>query len=151
MSAHATHDDPRRRFLTRVPASMQAMAANSFVDATRAGATTVPDVQRYVERFWLRRLDAGTRVRDGLTRRRAQTILDKLMAHPDEAADLAAWALDWARMPAPERTRLKRDLGAQAPTPRQVAYARLLGYDGPLRSKREATRIIDVLKARGVA
>ena len=139
--------DTRRRFLDRFPGSMRSLVANSFIDATRAGAATVAEVERGVERRWLCRLDAGERVRDGLTRRRAEAILDKLAAHPDEAAALAEWALEWSRLPAPERKRLKVDLDAQAPTPRQLAYARLLGFDAPIRSKREATAIISALKA----
>ncbi len=147
----AQEQDTRRAFLRRLPPAMQAMVANSFVDATRAGAVTAPEVGRYVERFWLRRLDAGERVRDGLTRRRAQVILDKLAAHPDEATALAEWAIEWSRLPAVERAKRKRDLDADSPTPRQVAYAALLGFTAPIRSKREATAIIDQLKARGVA
>ena len=152
--------DTRRRFLDRFPDSLRSVVANSFIDATRAGAATVPDVQRCVERAWLCRLDAGERVRDGLTRRRAQTVLDALAAHPDEAADFAAWALEWASLPAEERARRKRCrseehrrawLDAQPATPRQINYCRLLGYQGAIESKRHASEIIDRLKGTRVA
>ncbi len=147
----AQEQDTRRRFLDRFPGCMRPLIANSFIDATRAGAVTVAEVERRVERIWLCRLDTGERVRDGLTRRRAQVILDKLAAHPDEATALSEWALEWSRLPAAKRAKRKRDLDADPPTPRQVAYAALLGYDGPIRSRREATQIIDVLKAGKVA
>ncbi len=154
------HQDTRRRFLDHFPDPMRSLVANSFIDATRAGAATVPDVQRCAERSWLCRLDSGERVRDGLARRRAQAVLDALAAYPDEAAAFAEWALEWASLPAEERARRKRCrseehrrawLDSQPATERQIAYARLLGYQGAIESKRHASEIIDRLKGTRVA
>ena len=104
----AQEQDTRRRFLDRFPDSMRSLVANSFIDTTRAGAVTASDVQWRVERTWLCRLDSGERARDGVMRRRAQTVLDALIAHPEEAADFAVWALEWASLPAEERAKRKR-------------------------------------------
>ena len=156
----AQEQDTRRAFLERFPEHLRSQIANTFLCAIRAGVTTEADVVYRVERAYLCRLDAGERVRDGLARRRAQAVLDALTAHPEQAVAFAAWCLEWESLPAEERKRRKRCrseehrrqwLAEQPPTGRQVAYARLLGHDGPIESKADASRIIDSLKAGKVA
>ena len=152
--------DTRRAFLERFPDHLRSTIANTFLCAIRAGATTEADVVYRVERVYLCRLDAGERVRDGLARRRAQAVLDALTADPDQAAAFAAWCLEWESLPAEERAKRKRCrseehrrqwLDQQPPTPKQVNYCRLLGYQGAIESKRHASEIIEQLKGTRVA
>ena len=143
--------DLRRGFLGLLHPSQCAQFANALISAFRAGATDEADALCRVERLYLGRLNAGERVRDQLAQQQARAVLDALVAHPDEARAFASWCRAWNQLPAPERKRRKGELTEQPPTPRQVAYTRLLGHSGPVTSKADATQIIDSLKAGKVA
>ena len=150
--------DQSADFLDHFPLLQRGVIKNSFHHAIRVGERTPDGVVRWVERWFLARLDRGARFRDGVAQEKARAILDALASHPEEALALAEEVLAYEALPEEERRRLKEARGEehrlawmeqQEPTSKQVAYCRALGYRGVIESRRHASEIIDRLKASG--
>ena len=143
-------------FLEQFPILQRGVVKNSFHHAVRAGERTPEGIVRWVERWFLGKLERGARFRDGVAQEKARAILDALAAYPEEALALAEEVLDYEALPEEERQRLKAArseehrlawMEQQEPTPKQVAYCRALGYRGVIESRRHASQIIDKLRA----
>jgi len=86
------------------------------------------------------------------------TILEALRAHPQEARDLARWAIAWEAMPREQQQRIKaerqatyqrRYMADAMPTAKQLGLLRQLGYTGAVESRLHASQLIDEHLKRG--
>lgn len=84
----------------------------------------------------------------------ADAILDTITRYEEDALAYAAWALEWEALPPEERRRQKGERSAQhmaavmdrqAPTEKQVAFIRKMGFTNPIPSKAFASSVIDCL------
>ena len=155
-----TYDDPRRNILEHLPERERSLFANQFHYAIRAGAPTVEAVKARVEREYLHREEQHQKFRDTIRAEQARRALSVLVGCPGEVADFIAWCFEYEALPRDQRKRLKDSRGEQhrrvyldqqPPTEAQIRYCRALGWTGLVESKADASRIIDSLKAAGVA
>lgn len=135
------HD--RLTYLAYFPPEQRSTAANSLLEAVRAGCSEPHQVVGYALEKAARRT----------WNEAAHTL--RLLAELDPEALLAGarWALWWESLPYAERQRLKAErsepvierwMAGQPPTEKQLRYLHNLGYRGPTPANRlEASKLID--------
>jgi hypothetical protein len=142
--------DPRA-WLEHIAAHRRSAVANWFHYAVRSGAASATLVLVSVRQGCARRQNAD-----------AQQVLGALRADPAGALAYAQCVLDYERLPAQERQKVKAArampfvhaaMHGKPPTAPQLAYLTRLGYDGaPPADRAEASALIDHLRQqKGVA
>ena len=146
--------DSSRILLDSFAERERSLVANIFCHAARAGAQTPAAVLAAVRSDVEHRIRSAPYQRDQMVRLR--NLLDT-----DDAQAFARWVLTWEALSFAEKDRIKQQRGAehrqrwmatQPPTERQVKYLRVLGYQGEVESKAQASELIDrLLRSRGGA
>src|SRR5262245_2859981 len=146
--------DERRAFLDRFDALRRGVVANHFLLEVRRGASdpraVVDQVLAEMRRRWVSAERYG-RV-DAMAS--AAEVGEARLAHTEEALALAAWAIDWERLPVEQKEAIKREraqeaigrwMSTQPATERQLAYLGRLGWRCPVGDRRRASELIDRL------
>lgn len=145
------YEEAKRLYLSYFPHPQRSGAANHLLEAVRAGC----DEPNQVVGFALERARYKSQWSD-------YARLFLVMAELDTDAIFAGarWALWWETLSPTEKAAYRRPqqeraiqawMETQAPTEKQVAYLRALGYTGPEPSSRaEASRLIESHKRVGV-
>lgn len=149
-----------RAFLLHFPERERSAVANLFLLQVRRGASDPAEVVARATTEARGRLQRAVQYNDALWYAKVQEILDALQDYPEEAADLARWAIEWESLPHDERERRKAERGQQykrqwmahqPATEKQMAYLHRLGYRGPVASRQQASELIDRLSGRSAS
>ncbi len=135
--------------------SLRSTVANLYLRPIRAGRARDPHaVHAAVVRDLHERRAQAHRGGWRETFELADAILTTIGDHEGDALAYAAWALEWEALPPEERRRQKGERSAQhiaavmdrqAPTEKQVAFIRKMGFTDPIDSKAFASSVIDLL------
>jgi len=144
-----------RAFLDGLGPYEATLAGMAFGEGPQMGIADLETVVGVAEFKCLMWEDRTDRHRDARRGEAARRVLDALAAHPEQARAYARYHL-WVRTLTAAERRALRDqqaarhraewLDRQPATERQIAYCRSLGWDGPIASRAEASRIIEGLK-----
>jgi hypothetical protein len=144
-------------WLDQWPAASRSTLAQLFYVVIRRGTRDVPDVVAQVAEELERRLRWAT---DSAKRELFCAVLQALRDDPEDAETYAGELMAFERLPSAEKARLKaarakafviEAMRGKAPSARQVAFLRSLGYTGaPPRERAEASAMIDrLLQGKG--
>jgi len=140
--------DTRRRFLERFEPGKRSMVMNRILEAVRRGVTNPTDVVAFVTAACRSRIGWGGDANSRL-------LLAALHNYEAEALDLAAYCLWWESLSDAERQRQKAQradsypqawLHDQPATERQTVYLASLGHHKPVRSRQQASELIEQIK-----
>jgi len=148
--------DKQASLLDRFADSRRTVPAQAFFRTIRFGAKAPADVLMIVKH------DLRDRCRMPWTtteqRGEYEQIISVIDAHRDEALEFAAACIRREQAPPEERQRLRwmaategkrRWQETQQPTEAQRAYLRVLGWEGEVGNRREASELIDRLRRGG--
>jgi hypothetical protein len=140
--------DTRRRFLERFEPGKRSMVMNRVLEAVRLDITDPTAVIAFVTAACRSRIGWGGDTNSNL-------LLSALRDHQAEARDLAAYCVWWEALPDAERHHLKEPcvityrqawLHEQPATERQTVYLASLGHHRPVRSRQQASELIEQIK-----
>ena len=150
--------EPSRTFLEHFPQRQRSLTANVFCYAVRRGARTVDAVLAAVRADVEDRLRTARRYREPERIAQFSDFLAALTTHRADARAYAQHTLEWEALGLHGKEQVKQARGAehqrrwmetQPPTDRQIEYLRALGWFAEVRSKAEASDLIDRLRRGG--
>jgi len=137
----------KRDFLNHFEPRQRGHIANLFLHPVRRGMTEPCQIVSAVRHDLL--AEAIRRKRWGKldAAQWREQIVTEIDASPDEAVDYAKWAVWWESLSAQEKRRMKAEkwMAQQPATEKQTKYLRSLGYRGEIKSKLQASELIDKL------
>lgn len=150
-------DDDRRRLLEFFAPRRRGHLTNLFLSPVRQGISNVEQIVERVRTELQQQIARNRRYHNFETVKRKQEYLTLLESHPLDAIDFARWAVWYESLSDEERTARKAERGelyrrqwmdTQPATSKQVSYLRHLGFPGEVKSKLQASGLIDrLLKA----
>ena len=148
--------DDRRRLLERFEPRRRGHLMNLFLSPVRQGISNVEQIVDSVRAELQQQIARNRRYQNFSTVQRKQGYLTLLESHPEDAIDFARWAIWYESLPDEEKTARKAERGefyrrqwmdTQPATEKQVSYLRHLGWTGEVKSKLQASELIERLRA----
>lgn len=137
--------NPQREFLNLFPANRRGWVSNVFCLAVRRGCSTPEKVVNVA----ISRVEHDLKI---YREPRHFELFNALVAYRELALEFAKYIIYWENLP-PDVKRQKKFaraefykgeyLSNQPPTEKQIKYLKSLGYDGKVKSKWEAMKLID--------
>lgn len=158
MATWSSPDQPAeddRAFLEHFPSTRRSYVANTFLYSIRAGARTPLQVLADVDRTLRETAQRAQRWNITGLLERTEEVYTALHEYHSEALAYAGYCLRWEQLAPAEKEQIRAVkaephirayMEQQAPTDKQLAYLRKLGYTGEVTSKQHASELIDTLR-----
>jgi hypothetical protein len=146
-----------RPILGRLPAGQRGPIMNAFLAPIRTGETDPHKIVQIALARLKNQLQRRASWRPADAHEALRQAIMTIISHPSETLMLAEEAIAYERLPQAEKDRLKAQRGERyrqehmatlPPTRRQIAYLHALGHQGPVKSRLQASQLIDALLAK---
>ena len=147
--------DDRRRLLEHFEPRRRGHLTNLFLCPVRQGIGNVEQIVDSVRAELRQQIARNRRYHNFSTVQSKQEYLTLLESHSEEAMDFARWAIWYEGLSDEERIARKAERGefyrrqwmdTQPATEKQVSYLRHMGWTGEVKSKLEASELIERLQ-----
>jgi len=148
-------DDDRRRLLEFFAPRRRCHIANLFLSPVRRGIADAEQIVESVRAELRQDIVRSRRYHNFSTVQRKQEYLTLLESHPQEAIDYAQWVIWYESLSYEEKTAQKAERGefyrrqwmdTQPATEKQMSYLRALGWASEVKSKLQASELIERLQ-----